>query len=307
MVFLGTSPFQAPSLYSLMSFMDFKQGVFYPEKGLYTIIDALVRIGQSHGVTIHCSTDVSSIVVENGVARGVMLSDGSFVPADRVISNADLHFTETSLLTKADQTFPASYWKNKQASPSAILMYLGVKGKLPNFTHHNLLFVDSWSDNFTSIFKDKKWPTPASIYICNPSKTDDSVAPEGHENLFVLVPGPAQLSESTADIERLADLYLDQIANMTDTKDLRERIVFKKVVGPGDFASQFNSWNGTALGMSHVLSQSAFFRPRNKSKKVDNLYYVGANTVPGIGLPMCLISAQLVTERVEGDEAKAAV
>lgn len=301
MVFLGTSPYEAPAIYSLMSHMDFTQGVFYPQGGMYTIIEAMMAIGKKQGVTYYFDSPVSRIESNNGQATGIRLTDGTLVRSDIVLSNADLHFTETSLLAEADQTYPESYWAKKQAGPSAMLLYLGIKGELPELDHHNLLFTDDWHKNFTDIFHEKTWPTPASIYLCKPSQQDATVAPEGHENVFVLVPAPAKLGKTAAELQALADVYLDQIATMTGITDFKERIVVQHLVGPDDFANDFNSWQGTALGLSHKLSQSALFRPANKSKKLSNLYYAGANTVPGIGLPMCLIGAELVYKRLNND------
>lgn len=301
MVFLGTSPYEAPAIYNLMSHMDFNQGVYYPKNGMYTIIEALMKIGRKTGVEYHFESPIERIITTKGKATGVKLQSGKSIKADIVISNADLHFTETSLLDKPVQSYPESYWQKKQAGPSALLVYLGIKGELPELEHHNLLFSADWRQNFESIFKDKQWPNPASIYICKPSQTDSTLAPAGHENVFVLVPAPATLGTSKKELERLADTYLDQIATMSGIVDFKERIVFKHIVGPDDFAHDFNAWQGTALGLSHLLKQSALFRPSNKSKKVSNLYYVGGNTVPGIGLPMCLISAELVYKRLIHD------
>jgi phytoene desaturase len=217
-----------------------------------------------------------------------------------VISNADLHYTETKLLGTADRTYPEKYWKTQEAGPSALLMYLGIKGKLPELDHHNLLFVDSWKQNFHDIYKAKKLPGKPSIYVCKPSQTDTSVAPKGHENVFVLVPLPAGISMSESAAAKLADRYITQIEDMTGTS-FAERIVSKTIFRPDEFGSKFHSWQNTALGPSHILKQSAFFRTPNISKKVKNLFYVGGSTVPGIGLPMCLIGAELVYKRLAGD------
>jgi phytoene desaturase len=301
MVFLGTSPYEAPAIYSLMSHMDFNQGVFYPRRGLYAIIEALVAIGTRSGVTYHYNTAVSKIESIQGIATGVRLENGTVDEADIIISNADLHFTETQLLAPANRTYDAGYWKKKQAGPSALLMYLGVKGSLPELDHHNLLFTEDWRANFDAIFKTKTWPTPASIYICKPSQTDATVAPAGHENMFVLVPAPANPDVTPQQLEALSETYLDQIVAMTGIADLKDRIVVKRLAGPNDFAHTYNAWQGTALGLSHRLNQSALFRPSNHSKRLNNLYYVGANTTPGVGLPMCLIGAELVYKRLTGD------
>jgi phytoene desaturase len=302
MVFLGTSPFDAPALYSLMSYIDFKQGVFYPQGGMYKIIEALVLIGKKLGVQYHLNANVTHIKTTNGHASGIQVN-GSFVPADIIISNADLHHTETALLGKSHRSYPEGYWQKKTAAPSALLMYLGVKDTLPKLEHHNLYFVKEWDKNFTDIFEHKKWPDPASLYVSMPSKTDDTVAPKGHENVFILVPTAANERITPKQLEAYADRYLDQFAIAANIPDFKKRIVYKKLVGPADFAQQFNSWHGTALGLAHTLRQSAVFRPKITSKKVDNLYYVGGNTLPGIGLPMCLISAELVYKKLTGDNS----
>lgn len=296
-VFLGTSPFKAPAIYSLMSHLDFNQGVYYPQGGLYTIIESLVGIGKKLGVQYHYNSSTTKILTQDGVATGLQLADKK-VMADLVISNADLHFTETQLLPKQLQTYPEKYWQKRTNGPSAILLYLGVKGQLKGFDHHNLFLSDEWQASFGQIFDKQEWPDPASLYVCVPSKTDPSVAPKGHENMFVLVPGPAVGELSQAELDKLADQYIEQIAQMSQTPDLAKRLVFKRAYGPSEFSQDFNAWQGTALGLSHTLRQSAVFRPRNKSKKVKNLYYVGASTVPGIGIPMCLIGAELVYKRL---------
>ncbi len=302
MVFLGSSPFSAPAIYSLMSALDFREGVYYPQGGLYTIIERLVALSEELGVTYHYNTPVQRIVTKDGVAAGIELMNGTVIDADIVISNADLHFTETTLLSGSDQSYPAKYWKKREAGPSALLMYLGVKGKLPQLEHHNLFFVNDWKKNFDAIFVDKKLPSPASIYLCKPSQTDPTVAPKDSENVFVLVPLPPDIHLSKKDQEKVADDYLSQIEKHMGIPDLRQRIVLKELFGPDDFAEKFNAWQGTALGPSHILRQSAIFRTPNVSRRVKNLYYVGGSTTPGIGLPMCLIGAELVYKRLSGDK-----
>lgn len=302
MVFLGTSPYNAPAMYSLMSYLDFKQGVFYPKGGMYTIIESLLSIAEKHKVKILYKSPVQSINVKDGSAKSVTLKSGKIIEADIVISNADLQFTETELLDIKYQTYPEVYWRKKTPSPSALLMYLGVKSDLQQLEHHNLLFTEDWNHNFNTVFNKDSWPFPASMYVCKATATDPLAAPKGHENIFVLVPLPAQ-TEQEVDIDVAAEKYIDQIANFAGVKDFKKRIVYKKYFTPQDFASEYNAWRGTSLGLAHTLNQSAFFRPSNKSRKVSNLYYVGASTVPGIGLPMCLISAEVLYKRLVNDNS----
>lgn len=298
-VFLGASPYNAPAIFHLMSYMDFEEGVYYPDTGLYRVIESLISIAEKNGVSLHTNAPVGAITSKDGVVTGVTLSSGKEISADIVISNADLHFTETSLLSPAQQTYKQSYWDKRQNGPSALLMYLGVRGALPQLEHHNLFFVDEWKQNFDKIFVEKTWPDKASLYICKPSATDKSVAPKGHENLFVLVPLPSK-NVTESELNRLSTRYLDQVKHLLNEPDLDRRIVYKKVFSPNDFENQYNAWQGSALGLSHTLRQTAVFRPQNKSKKVSGLYYVGGNTTPGIGLPMCLIGAELVYKRIHG-------
>jgi phytoene desaturase len=191
-----------------------------------------------------------------------------------------------------------------------VLLYLGVKGAVPELLHHSLFFTKDWDDNFSRIFAvPPTIPDPASLYVCKPSATDSSVAPKGHTNLFVLVPMPADVSmgrgginrSGDALIEEIADRAIEQISRWSGAHDLADRIVLRRSVGPADFAGDLNAWKGTALGPAHTLMQSALFRAGNVSKKVDGLYYAGSSTIPGIGLPMCLISAEVLVKRVRGD------
>ena len=299
-VFLGGSPFDTPALYHLMSYLDFRQGVFYPKDGLYSVTEAAARLARSHGAVLHTGQAVKRIIVTAGQATGVELADGTTVAADIVISNGDLEATQRQLLPEGSQDYDASYWAKRRPGPSALLMYLGVSGALPQLEHHNLFFVKTWRDNFEQIYRGTEWPTSTSMYVSRPTRTDATLAPPGQENLFVLVPLPANLDIVPPDLEVWADRYLDQIAEQANILDLRQRITYRKLFGPADFAAEFGSWRGSALGLSHTLAQSALFRPATKSRRVKNLYYVGANVQPGIGIPMCLISAEIIAKDILG-------
>ncbi len=300
MVFLGTSPFAAPSLYQLMSYLDFEHGVYYPKKGMHAVTDALVQAGKQLGVTHHINSPVQKIIIDNGQATGIQTKNGTAL-ADVVISNADLAFSETVLLDPEHQTYGKNYWKKRKAAPSALLLYLGVKGSLPELEHHNLFFVEDWSKNFKDIFNTASWPKKASMYVSKTSQTEAHVAPKGHENLFVLVPLPPGVIPTTSQQKKLVNRYLEQLEQLSNIPNLCDRIDIVEVRGPGHFDTYFNSWQNSALGLNHTVMQSAFTRPAVKSKKVRNLYYVGAMTQPGIGVPMCLISAELVVKQLAND------
>ena len=313
-VFLGGSPFDVPSLYHLMSHLDLGGSVAHPMGGFTTIIEAVARLARERGVEIKTGSRVVSIETAGARAVGVRVQDASgtarFVPADIVVGAADLHHLETELLPPEHQTYPESWWQKKTPSPGALLLLLGVEGELPRLAHHTLVFTEDWRGNFDAIFGDQPYvPDPASLYVCRPSATDPDVAPAAHENLFVLVPVPADVSlghggidgDGDPRIETAADAVIAQIATWTGIPDLAERIVVRRTIGPADFATDLHTWRGNSLGLSHTLMQSAVFRPRNASRKVNGLLYAGADVLPGIGLPMCLISAELVLKRVRGD------
>jgi phytoene desaturase len=288
--------------------------------GFYKLIEAIENLAKKHGVTVNTNSKVTKIESKNGKATGVFVGE-IFYPADVVVGNADLHHIETSLLKPEDQTLPEKWWENKVPGPSAMLLYLGIKGRVPQLDHHTLLYTEDWATNFAEVFRTpsqkaktgatSKIPSPASLYICTPSVTDPSVAPEGYENIFVLVPIAADPSLGKGGIngsgdpkfEAAADEIIKQISEWCEIPDLADRIVVRRTMGPQDFVDDLNAWSGTALGMAHTLMQSAFFRPTNKSKKVKDLYYAGHHTIPGIGLPMCLIGAELVYKRLVNDRS----
>ena len=302
MVFLGSSPFEAPAIYSLMTHLDFSSGVFYPRKGMLSLVNDMQELGEVYDITYHTNSEVEQIIVVGGQAVGVRLSDGEEVQADIVVSNADTSFTETQLLEPEHQTYPSKYWQKRQPGPGALLVSLGVRGSLEGLLHHNLYFVEKWQDNFDDIYKNAKVPEHASIYVCNPTKTDPSLAPDGHDNIFVLMPIPAGVSLSCEQERELSRRVVQTMAEQMNVPDLAERIISKHIFGPQSFESQFYAWQYNAFGgESHKLLQSVVFRTNNQSKKVKNLYYVGAGTLPGIGLPMCLISAQLTYKKIIGD------
>ncbi|TLM87709.1 phytoene desaturase family protein [Pseudarthrobacter sp. NamE5] len=315
-VFLGTSPFTAPSMYHLMSHLDLDDGVLYPMGGFARLVDALERLARDSGATIVAGAEVLAIEASSTLSRrrpaavrGVRYRTGDgaehTVAADAVVSAADLHHTETTLLPRNLQTYPQRYWSRSTAGPSALLLYLGVRGELPQLEHHTLLFTCGWEENFRAIFGRKTFiPEPASMYVCKPSATDPTVAPDGHENVFVLVPIPADPGlggSGEEQIERVADAVIQQLSDWAGIPDLAERIVLRRSYGPADFERDYHSWKGTSLGPAHTLRQSAFFRAGNASRKVQGLYYSGGSTIPGIGIPMCLISAELVIKRLRRD------
>lgn len=326
-VFLGSSPDRAPSMYHLMSYLDLADGVLYPQGGFMTLIEAIANLACAEGVQIQTGVTVTEITTtpERSTPRtagrrrkasvtGVQVthSNGTteHLRADVVVSTADLHHTETQLLPAALQTYPQTWWDRRSPGPGMVLVYLGVQGELPELAHHSLLFTADWQANFDAIFgPEPVVPELASIYVCKPNETDPTVAPAGDSNLFVLVPVPAETAIGSGGIdgggdplvEQTADAAIAQIADWAGIPDLADRIVVRRTVGPADFANDYNAWCGGALGPEHTWQQSAFLRGKNASARVDGLIYAGATTIPGIGLPMCLISAEIAVKRLRGD------
>ena len=319
-VFLGTDPRSAPAMYHLMSALDLDQGVSYPQGGFWRVVERVEALALDAGVRILTGADVTGIRTqdsEDGTqVTSVAWVDGTGAShvesADIVVSAADLHHTETALLPPSLQSYPESWWARRTSGPGGVLVMLGVRGPLPELPHHSLFFTDDWDANFDAIFgPSPSVPAPASTYVCRPSATDPDVAPVGHENLFILVPVPADvdLGHGGADgrgspqVERAADAAIDQVAAWAGIPDLRARIVVRETKGPADFRDDYRSWRGGMLGPAHILSQSAMFRAQNASKRVRGLFYAGATTAPGVGVPMCLISAEIVLKRIRGDHS----
>ncbi|WP_202977762.1 phytoene desaturase family protein [Nocardioides daphniae] len=321
-VFLGSSPDRVPALYHLMSRMDLADGVLYPQGGFSTLVDAVAGLAREAGATLRTQVEVTAVLTEpptrrgaRATVRGVSCRDASgqerVVEADVVVGSCDLHHLETRMLPAELQTYPERWWARRDPGPGAVLVMLGVRGELPELAHHTMFFTRDWAANFDDVFDARQVPDPASSYVCRPSATDPSVAPQGHENLFVLVPVPADVAlghggvdgSGDAAVEQVADAAVAQVAAWAGVPDLADRVVVRRTVGPADFAADLNAWSGGALGPGHVLTQSAFFRAGNASTKVDGLLYAGSSTIPGIGLPMCLISAELVLKRLRGDRS----
>jgi phytoene desaturase len=345
LVFLGGSPANTPALYNIMSHVDFNLGVYYPDGGIGAVVDGLVELGGELGVTYETGAPVEEIITrrdgfelvvgeaaetglptrtESGSDEATAVddtapeaaADGGAAAADTgagerrerfdyVVSDADYAHTEQALLPEHERGYDADYWDAKTYAPSAFLLYMGVEGDVDPLEHHTLVLPTDWDEHFETIFDDPAWPDDPAYYVCVPSETDETVAPEGHSNLFVLVPIAPDLEDGPETRERYRELVLDDLAENTGV-DLRDRIVFEESFSVSEFADRYNSMQGTALGMAHTLRQTAFLRPPHRSKEVDGLYFTGSYTTPGIGVPMCLVSGQHTADCVIEDLAGSA-
>ncbi len=296
LVFLGGSPTNTPALYNLMSHVDFNMGVYYPDGGLGAVVDGVVDLGAELGVDYVTDAEVTAIEGRRG-GFALDTADGERHLADLVVSDADYAHTEQALLPPEKRQYTEAYWESRTYAPSAFLIYLGVEGDVPELAHHTLVLPTEWQPHFDTIFEEPGWPEDPAYYLCVPSKTDETVAPEEHSNLFALVPIAPGLDDTPELRERFRELVLDDIAENTGT-ELRDRIVFEETFCVSDFADRYNSYQGSALGLAHTLRQTALLRPPHHSDAVDGLYFTGSTTTPGIGVPMCLISGQITAERV---------
>lgn len=301
LVFLGGSPRGTPALYNLMSHVDFNLGVHYPMGGIGSLVDALASLAEALGVQVHTDTEAHAIAPREG--RIAARSGDAWRPADALVCNTDYVHAEQVLLDERHRQYDRRYWERRQYAPSAFLLYLGVRGGLEPLAHHNLVLPTDWDPHFHALFESPAWPEDPAYYVCAPSQTDPDVAPPGHGNLFVLVPVAAGL----IDTPGLRQAYRDQIlADLAANSglDLRQRIVFERCFAVADFAHRYHAARGTALGLTHSLRQTGFLRPRRRSSRLPGLYFTGAYTTPGIGMPMNLISGEHTAAAVIQDLAR---
>ncbi len=296
-VFLGGSPQNTSAIYSLISHLDFNQGVYYPIGGIGQLTKAMYELCLELAVEFKFSTSASSIRVDNKIAKSVLTNNKEYF-ADQIIVNADYQFAETKLLEEKYQTFAKDYWSKKVLAPSAFIIYLGLKRKIPNISHHNLIFENDWIEHFKDIFVNMKFPEKPSYYICAPSTSDDTVAPKGSENLFILVPIPSGISD-TEELRKIhrGKIFADLRKYLGD--NFEDDIEVEKIISLNDYSHLYNAYKGSALGLSHTMFQSTLWRPSHRSKKVTNLYYTGQYTNPGIGMAMCTISSQIAVNEMK--------
>lgn len=294
-LFLGAKPSKTPSFYSFMNFADFGLGTWHPKGGMYEIIKAMRSLAEELGAKIHTDSAVDKIVVENGKVQGIH-SNGLTHEADVVISGADYHHSET-LLDKQYRQYSESYWQKKTYAPSSLLFYVGFDKKLKNIEHHNLFFDTDFEKHAEEIYDEPQWPSEPLFYVNFPSVTDGSMAPEGCETGFFLVPIAPGLEDTPQLRAQYFDIVLDRFENLTG-QEAKKSIIFKESFCVNDFVEQYNSYKGNAYGMANTLRQTAFLRPNLKSSKVRNLFFTGQLTVPGPGVPPSLISGKLVSELV---------
>ena len=298
-VFMGGSPFNIPAIYSLLGHIDLGIGVQYPMGGFGAVAKAFEAQARKNGARIFYNRPVQAIKTKNTKNKTKVIGvqvDNKFVAADVVIANADYRFVETKLLPKAARQYDENYWQERTLSPSALLLFIGVKKRLRGLQHHNLFFDTDWQNHFDDIFKHSGVNSKPLFYLCVPSRTDPSVAPKGHENLFVLAPMPAGKKLTQNQQQAIVNDIITRIETKTGQR-FKDDIVCQEVRGSEYFVETFNAYKGNAFGLSHTLLQSGPLRPNMQSKKVKNLFYTGQYTNPGTGVPMVVLSGKVVASQ----------
>ncbi len=299
-LFLGALPENTPALYSLMNYADMSLGTWYPMGGMHKIIEAFVSIAKEQRVKIELETEAKSIIIENGKAIGVETNKGKFL-ADVVIGAGDYHHIETKLLKPENRQYSDSYWENRKMAPSCLLYYIGLNTKLHGMKHHNLFFDTDFGLHSHEIYTDPKWPSNPLFYASAPSVTDPSVAPEGYENLFLLIPiAPGLGGDDEVIREKYLDIMLKRLEERLGEK-VKEHIIYKRSYSISNFIDDYHAFKGNAYGLANTLSQTAILKPRLRSKKVKSLYFSGQLTVPGPGVPPGIISGKVCALQILKD------
>jgi phytoene desaturase len=306
-VFLGSNAEKTPGVYTLMNWVDLGEGVFYPQGGFANVAASMGKVLKKLGVKIVLKSEVQDILTKNSHAIGVRYSKNDSVEtlnADLIVSNADYEHTDQTLLQVKDRSFSRKYWDSRLMSPSVLNFYIGVNKKLKKLKHHTFFFDTDWDKHFESVYGAKKeWPEKPLFYIHVPSKTDKTTAPKGKEALFILIPCALNLYDGAEIREKYLDQAISRIEELTG-ETFRDQIEFVESYSVSELKRDFHAFGGNGFGLGHTLNQTALFRPPNKSKKLDNLYFAGQYTLPGTGTPTAVISGKVVTDRIKQDQAK---
>ncbi len=296
-LFLGAKPSETPAMYSLMNYADWSLGTWYPQGGMFKIIEAMEAICKEQGVRIETNANVKQILTKNNLVSGMEIN-GKEIESDIVIAAADYHHVEQELLPKEFRNYNEKYWDSRQLSPSTLIFYVGVKKQVANLLHHTLFFDTDFDKHLGEIYDTKEWPSNPLFYVCTPSKTDNSVAPEGFENLFILIPVAVDLKDEETIRERYFDLVMDRMEHITG-ESIKDHVIYKRSYAHRDFKTDYNGYKGNAFGLANTLKQTAIFKPSLRSKQLKNLFFAGQLTTPGPGVPPSLISGQVVAAQIE--------
>ncbi|NND76743.1 MAG: phytoene desaturase [Flavobacteriales bacterium] len=295
-LFLGAKPSKTPALYSLMNYADLALGTWYPKGGMHKIVEGMHALAVENGVKFEFEQNVNEVVSESGKVTSVKTDSGEF-ECDVFVSSADYHFTETKLLKPEQRNYSEKYWDSRTLAPSSLIYYLGVNKKLQGLLHHNLFFDQDFEKHSTEIYDDPKWPSAPQFYVCCNSVSDPTAAPDGMENVFILIPVAPDLKDTTETREKYYEQTISRLEEKLGT-NIRDHVIYRRDYAHNDFISDYNSFKGNAYGLANTLKQTAIFKPSVKNKKLKNMYYTGQLTVPGPGVPPSLISGEVVAKEV---------
>jgi phytoene desaturase len=295
-LFLGALPEKTPALYSFMNYADIMLGTWYPQGGMYKVIDGMVTLAKSLGVTFEFKSAVQRLEVNAVKAKGVIVNN-TFREFDYIIAGADYHHVEQTLLPSSHRRYSEKYWETRVLAPSSLIFYLGLGKKIKGLLHHTLFFDQDFNQHARDLYEDPQWPSSPRFYVSCPSQTDASVAPEGCETLFILIPVAPALTDTEAIREKYFNEVIPRLETLTG-EQIRDHIIFKRSYAHKDFINDYNAFKGNAYGLANTLFQTANLKPSIASKKVKNLFYTGQLTIPGPGVPPALISGQIVAKEL---------
>ncbi len=295
-LFLGATPQKTPALYSLMNYADMSLGTWYPMGGMYEIVKAMVQVAKDNGVVFHTDQEVLSIETEKNVVKRVITADKVYEP-DLVVATADYNHIDQKVLAEKDRNYSEKYWQKRTMAPSSLLFYLGVSKKLKNLNHHNLFFDEDFSVHSHEIYETPKKPSRPLFYVSVPSVTDSSVAPDGCENVFFLMPIAPNLPLTEQDYDFYYDVMMTRLEKHT-AQNIRDHIIYKRAYAYQDFVDDYHAFKGNAYGLANTLMQTAFLKPKLKHKTIKNLWFAGQLTTPGPGVPPSIISGQVAARDI---------
>lgn len=296
-LFLGALASNTPALYSLMNYADMSLGTWYPKGGMFKFVEAFEQIAKNQGVVFETNAEVLKIESNQGKITKVYTKNNEY-EADVFVASGDYHHIEQKLLNPNDRQYSAKYWDERKLAPSCVLFYIGLNKRIKGLLHHNLFFDTDFNLHADEIYTNIKWPENPLFYASVPSVTDETVAPAGCENLFLLVPISTELTD---DSEEKREIYFEMMMERLEKftgQSIKEHVVYKRSYGINDFKSDYHSFKGNAYGLANTLSQTAILKPKIKSSKLANLYYTGQLTVPGPGVPPSIISGKVVANLI---------
>ncbi len=292
---LGALPENTPALYSLMNYADMKLGTWFPMGGMHQIIQGMVRLANELGVRIEYNQEVTRIETRGSKVSHVHAAN--VYEADIVVGGADYHHIETKLLAPDKRNYNDKYWDKRVMAPSSLLYYVGVNKKLSGLLHHTLFFDYEFRPHAEAIYDNPSWPENPLFYVSATTKTDPSLAPEGHENIFILIPVASGLKDTPEIRQKYFNEVISRMEKLTG-QSIKEHIVYQRSYAQSDFINDYHAYRGNAYGLANTLFQTAIFKPRLENKKIKNLYYTGQLTVPGPGVPPSLISGEVVANEI---------